>query len=321
MDKKAMLGHKVRRLRREHNLTQAEMAEQLGISPSYLNLIEHNQRPVTVPFLLKLGQVFEVDLQNFAEDEEARLVAGLREVFGDPMFEGSDLGVQDIRELANLPPALGHAVVALYNAYRARDEDLRGLAERMADRDQLQVLQSSVFPLDEVRDFFHEHANHFPELETAAEELWADAGLEIGDLYRGLADTLERVHNLRVKLMPVDVMGAAIRRFDRHNRRILISEMLPPDGRHFQLACQLAFMQHGELIDRVIAREDFSTDEARKLARLGLGNYFAGAVMMPYDRFLDSARAVRCDIEILEHRFGASFEQVCHRLTTLQRPG
>ena len=321
MDKKAMLGHKVRRLRREHNLTQAEMAEQLGISPSYLNLIEHNQRPVTVPFLLKLGQVFEVDLQNFAEDEEARLVAGLREVFGDPLFEGSDLGAQDIRELANLPPALGQAVVALYNAYRARDEDLRGLAERMADRDQLQVLQSSVFPLDEVRDFFHDRANHFPELETVAEELWADSELEIGDLFRGLADTLERVHNLRVKLMPVDVMGAAIRRFDRHNRRILISEMLPPDGRHFQLACQLAFMQHGELIDRVIAREEFSTDEARKLARLGLANYFAGAVMMPYDRFLDSARAVRCDIEILEHRFGASFEQVCHRLTTLQRPG
>jgi predicted transcriptional regulator/DNA-binding XRE family transcriptional regulator len=320
-EKKAMLGHKVRRLRREHNLTQAEMAEQLAISPSYLNLIEHNQRPVTVPLLLKLGQVFEVDLQNFAEDEEARMVVGLREVFGDPLFEGSDLGSQDIRELAAVAPALGQAVVSLYNAYRAVNEDLKGLAERMADRDSLQVLQSSVFPLDEVRDFFHDHANHFPELETAAEELWADSGIENADLFRGLADYMEKVHNVRPRLMPIDVMGPAIRRFDRHNRRILISEMLPPEGRIFQLACQIAFLQHRELIDRMIGRETFSTDEARSLARVGLANYFAGAVMMPYDRFVDAARGVRYDIEILEHRFGASFEQVCHRLTTLQRPG
>jgi len=321
MDKKAMLGHKVRRLRREHHLTQAEMAEQLGISPSYLNLIEHNQRPVTVPLLLKLGQVFEVDLQNFAEDEEARLAAGLREVFGDPLFATSDLGTQDIRELANVAPALGQAVVALYRAYRESREDLQGFAERMADDDKLQVLQSSLFPLDEVRDFFHDHANHFPELEAVAEDLWADSGLEIGDLYRGLGDHLARVHGVRVRLMPVEVMGEAIRRFDRHNRRILLSEMLPPDGRNFQLACQIAFMQHGELIDRMIEREEFGSDEARSLARVGLTNYFAGAVMMPYDRFLDAARTVRYDIEILEHRFDASFEQVCHRLTTLQRPG
>lgn len=249
------------------------------------------------------------------------MVVGLREVFGDPLFEDSDLGAQDIRELAAVAPALGQAVVSLYNAYRAVNEDLKGLAERMADRDSLQVLQSSIFPLDEVRDFFHDHANHFPELETAAEELWADSGLEIADLYRGLADYMEKIHNVRLRLMPIDVMGPAIRRFDRHNRRILISEMLPPEGRIFQLACQIAFLQHRELIDRMIARETFATDEARSLARVGLANYFAGAVMMPYDRFVDAARGVRYDIEILQHRFGASFEQVCHRLTTLQRPG
>ena len=112
-DKKAMLGHKVRRLRRDHNLTQAQMAEQLGISASYLNLIEHNQRPVTVQLLLKLGQAFEIDLQAFAEDEESRLIAGLREVFADPLFAGSDVKNSDFRELAAVAPTLGQAVVTL----------------------------------------------------------------------------------------------------------------------------------------------------------------------------------------------------------------
>lgn len=321
MDKKAMLGPKVRRLRREHNLTQAEMAEQLAISPSYLNLIEHNQRPLTVPLLLRLGQVFEVDLQSFAEDNEARLVVGLKEVFGDPIFEETDVSAQDIGDLAQASSPLGQAVIELYRAYRANRDDLRAVAERMADHDKLQVLEGSVFPVQEVQDFFHTHANHFPQLESVAEELWADAGLDVGELSRGLADCLDRVHSLKVKLMPVEVMGDTIRRFDRHNRRVLITEMLPTSGRGFQLACQIALLQHGELIDRIAGAHAFTTEDARRLARVGLVNYFAGAVVMPYDRFLDAARAVRFDIDVLGRRFDASVEQVCHRLTTLQRPG
>src|SRR5690242_5558547 len=155
MSQKLMLGHKVRRLRREFGLSQAQMAEQLGISPSYLNLIEHNQRPVTVALLLRLGQNFDVDLQSFAEDDESRLVAGLKEVFADPLFATSDLRNQDFRELAAVAPTLGQAVVTLYQAYREAREDIQALAERVADRDKLQVVQTAAFPLEEVRDFFH----------------------------------------------------------------------------------------------------------------------------------------------------------------------
>ncbi|WP_247881121.1 helix-turn-helix domain-containing protein [Skermanella sp. TT6] len=320
-DKKAMLGHKVRRLRRDHNLTQAQMAEQLGISASYLNLIEHNQRPVTVQLLLKLGQAFEIDLQAFAEDEESRLIAGLREVFADPLFAGSDVKNSDFRELAAVAPTLGQAVVTLYQAYRESREDIEALAGRVADRDKLQVVQAAAFPVEEVRDFFHAQGNHFPELESAAEELWRDLKAESGDLYRGLTDFLSRAHGVRVKLMPMDVMGTGLRRFDRHSRRILLSEMLPPSGRNFQLACQIALLHHRDLLDRLAAGTSLSGDEARRLTRIGLSNYFAGAVLMPYDRFIEAARSVRYDIEILGHRFDASFEQVCHRLTTLQRPG
>ncbi len=321
MDKKAMLGAKVRRLRRDQGLTQAQMAEQLGVSASYLNLIEHNQRPLTVPLLLKLGQTFGVDLQAFAEDEESRLVAGLREVFADPLFDGSDIKNQDVRETAAVAPSLGQAVVALYQAYREAREDMETLSERMADRDRAPAAHAGAFPLEEVRDLFHARSNHFPELEAAAEELAEKARLEQGDLYRGLVDWLQANHGVRVRLLPAEVMGYAVRRFDRHGRRIMLSEMLAPSGRTFQLAAQIALLRHRQLLDDIVESASLSGDEARRLARIGLANYFAGAVLMPYDRFLTAATQARYDIEILRRRFDASFEQVCHRLTTLQRPG
>jgi len=321
MEKKAMLGPKVRRLRRDLDLTQAQMATQLGISASYLNLIEHNQRPVTVPLLLKLGQTFSVDLQSFGEDEDTRLLGGLREVFVDPLFEGTDLRKQDLKELTAVAPALGQAMVTLYRAYRTTREDIQTLAERVADRDKLQVVQSPSFPIEDVRDYFHAHGNHFPELENAAEALWGDAELELDDLYRGLSDFLGKAHSIRVRLLPMDVMGQAVRRYDRHGRRVLLSEMLPPSGRAFQLAAQLGLLRHRELLDNLIAQANLASDEARRLARVGLANYFAGAVLMPYERFLEAARTLRYDMEVLKYRFDVSFEQVCHRLTTLQRVG
>jgi predicted transcriptional regulator/transcriptional regulator with XRE-family HTH domain len=321
MDKKAMLGAKVRRLRRDQSLTQAQMALRLGISPSYLNLIEHNQRPVTVPLLLRLGQTFGVDLQSFAEDEESRLVAGLREVFADPLFDSSDIKNQDFKEMAAATPTLGQAVVALYQAYREMREGMQSLSERLTDQDKLTMVPKGGSPLEEVRDFLHSHSNHFPELETAAEELWAEEGLEKGDLYRGLVDVLKTRHSVRVRLMPTEVMGSTVRRYDRHARRILVSEMLAPSARNFQIACQIALLRHRDLLNRIVDTGGLSGDETRRLARIGLTNYFAGAVLMPYERFSTAASKVRYDIEILRRRFDASFEQVCHRLTTLQRPG
>lgn len=321
MERKAMLGAKVRRLRRDQGLTQAQMADALGISPSYLNLIEHNQRPVTVPVLLRLGQNFGVDLQSFAEDEESRLAAGLREVFSDPLFEGGDIRRQDLQELAAAAPALGQAVVSLYSAYREAREDLENLSEQLADRDRLHLVQNAAFPLEEVRDMFHARNNHFPDLEEAAEKLWSEARLEQGDLYRGLVDWLLHEHGVRVKLVPAEVMVNAVRRFDRHGKRILLSEMLAPSARVFQLAGQLALLRYRDLMGHIVDAANLSCDETRRLARIGLANYFAGAVLMPYGRFVEAAQKVRYDIEILRRRFDASFEQVCHRLTTMQRPG
>ena len=317
-----MLGHKIRRLRRDRGLAQAQMASMLGISPSYLNLIEHNHRPVTVSLLLKLAQTFDVDLQAFAEDEETRILASLKEIFVDPVFAGAELGRQDLHDLASLNPRLGQAVVNLYQAYRHTREDIQTLAEKVADREEKNPLVTTArFPVEEVGDFFHAENNHFPELEEAAEALVSALDLRRSDLQQALADYLHRETGIRVKTMPSDVMGTVLRRFDLHSRRIFLSEMLPPSGRTFQLAVMVARLRHSELIDGIVARAKLSNAEAGQLVRIGLANYFAGATVMPYGPFVKAARAVRYDLEILERRFDASPEQVCHRLTTLQRPG
>ncbi|HET6518609.1 MAG TPA: short-chain fatty acyl-CoA regulator family protein [Geminicoccaceae bacterium] len=327
MDKKAMLGHKVRRLRQAQGLTQAEMAEQIGISPSYLNLIERNQRPVTVPMLFRLGQAFEVDLRDFAEDEEARLAAGLSEVFGDALFEGQDLKQQDIRELASASPAAAQAVLTLYKAYRDLWEDAQALAHRVGggdDRPQQQAGDGHAFAIEEVRDFQEAHSNHFPEVEEAALELRAAAlptAAAGDDPYPALAAYLGEAHGLGVRVMPVSVMQDTERRYDMHRRRVLLSEALPRSTRTFQLAAQVALLTRRELLDRIVAGANLQGDTARRLLRVGLAGYFAAAVMMPYGPFLEAARELRHDLALLQRRFGASFEQVCHRLTTLQRQG
>lgn len=321
MKRSPILGHKVRRFRRDRGLTQTRMAEQLGISPSYLNLIENNQRGVTVPVLLKLAQAFDFDLHTFAEDDEARLVAELIEVFGDPLIEGREVKEADLRDLANRTPEGGRAVLDLYQAYRRAREDAQALAERLSDGSGVHGIEGASAPADEVTDFIQERGNCFPELEVAAEELWREARLDPGDPYRHLVDHLAQTYAVEVESMSAATGGGAVRRYHPLTRRLTLSEILPASSRNFQLAHQICLLSCTKILDRLVARAKLSTPESEALCRVALANYFAAAVLMPYQPFWNAARELRYDIELLEHRFGASFEQVCHRLTTLHRAG
>ena len=326
MQGKVMAGQRVRRLRRERGLTQARMAAQLGISTSYLNLIERSQRPVTVPFLLKLGQAFDIDLQRFAEDDEGRVTAQLREIFGDPLFARSQVSDQDIRDAAQASPALGDAVVRLFGAYRGLLENTANVAEGLGDAGAgaegpaAALKTASLSPGDAVQEFIQARSGYFPELEEAAENLWSDEGLDADGLYEGLRAVLTDAHGLKVRIMPAHVMHDLVRRYDRHGRRVLLSDALAPEERTFQLAFQAALLGWRELFDG-IADESGLQGEARHLLAIELASYFAGACVMPYERFHEAAETLEYDLDLLGRRFGASFEHVCQRLVTLQRPG
>ena len=315
------LGGRLRRLRQERRLSQVQMAEQLGISPSYLNLLEHSQRPVTVPVLLKLAQRFAVDLQQFSTDDDERLVSDLMEAFADPIFDGQSIKAMELKELVGASPNLGRAVLALYRAYRGGPLASRAPAVPDDALDGELVETPAGMPSEEVADFFQQRRNHFPELEAAAESLWRDHVLVRDNLNHGLADLLARRFAVDVALLPETAMNGALREYNPLSRRLALSEMLPPSGRAFQLAHQIALLGWRPQIDRLTAGCKFTTVEADMLARVALANYFAGAVLMPYERLLEAARATRYDLGVLQHRFGVGFEQLCHRLTTLSRPG
>jgi XRE family transcriptional regulator, fatty acid utilization regulator len=312
--RKAFLGGKIRQLRQSRKLTQQQMAEQLGISASYMNLIEHDERPVTVGLLLRLGQVFGVDLQELSDDSERRLAASLSEAFADPALGPGRVDAEEIRRLVAAAPNAAQVIVELYRAFRTARDDAQALNLDLPSGRRQRI----VLPTEEARDFLEARGNHFPEIEAAAEAL-RDA--ISGDLAAGLADRLVRRHGIQIEIGTLAAMNGALRRFDPERRLLQLSEALPRASQLFHLAYQLGLIEARETLDRIIAAANLASDESRMLCRIGLANYFAGAVLMPYAAFAAAARATRCDLEMLMHRFGVSFEQAAHRLSTLQRPG
>lgn len=319
------LGAKVRALRRRESLTQVQLANQLGISASYLNLIEANRRPLPANLLIKLAQLFGVDVAAFATDEDSRLISDLTEAFADPVLEDYDLTSVDIRELATASPEAARAVLGLYRAYQATRATADDLSSRLHDGEALAgpdgARSQSHVPSEEVSDYLQRSSNHFPALETAAEELAVHAKLTGDDLYSGLVRHLERQLGVTVQIAHWEALRGVLRRYDPERKTLILSELLPTRSRTFQLAHQIAIITLGDVLDRHVNEGRFTSPAARVVAKVALANYFAGAVQMPYAAFHQAARDERYDIDVLGRRFRVGFEQVCHRLTTLRRAG
>ncbi len=314
--KKTFMGVKLRRLRAERGMSQIAMAQALGLSPSYLNQIEQNQRPLTVAVLLKIHRTLGVDIQQFSDDEEARLIAGMREALADAP---QAISVPELKEVAAQMPALGHALIELHRRHIEAQTQLETMAMRLGD-DRSSLGAAQAMPFEVVRDFFFAHQNYFDDLDQRAEALAEEAGVNGSLLADWLAERLQKRHKVRLAATGGESAGKRV--FDGAQRSLQISPQLAPAQQVFQLATQLALIELSDVLDALVAAPLFDTDAAsRKLARVGLANYFAGALLLPYTRFLRAAEDLRYDIDLLGLQFGVGFETVCHRLSTLQRPG
>jgi predicted transcriptional regulator/DNA-binding XRE family transcriptional regulator len=317
--KKTFMGVRLKRLREEQRLTQAALAGKLGISLSYLNQLENNQRPLTLPVLLALNSVFGLDVQSFAEDDEARLISDLREALADPAL-GESIATAELRELALNMPAVGRALVTLNQKYRHAAEQYAAISARLGEDRQAAAAILPSTPFEEVRDFFYLQHNYIAELDEAAETIADRMAFPVGAMTPALASYLESRHGVKVLTDAADALGPGTQRqFDRDARTLRLSPNLQPGQQAFQLATQIAMLELDEAIRAIVAKAKFSSEESRSLARIGLANYFAGALILPYSIFLAEAERRRYDIELLGHRFGVGFETICHRLSTLQR--
>ncbi len=316
--RKILSGPRLKRLRRERGLTQARMAQELTVSPSYLNLMERNQRPITMPVLARLTNTYGIDPREFMEDGADQAVAALERVLADPILRDTPVARAELQDAAEHAPSIIAAMQRLYAAYSAAREAGEARVIASVDPDRAEGFVGDD-PIERVRAILHENRNHFPELDDLAETFASDLALEGPEPFHVMAERLRSRHGIRVRVLPLDVMADRLRWYDLHRRQLLISEVMDQPGRTFQVAYQLAISEHGALVNAICARLE-KDDVARRLLRVTLANYFAGAVMMPYARFLEAAEATGHDLEVLAARFGASFEQVAHRLTTMGRP-
>lgn len=316
---KTFVGSRVRQLRSERGLSQAALAQMLEISPSYLNQIEHDVRPLTVAVLLRITESFGVDTTFFSSQDNTRLVAELREVMYDRDLD-ADVDPTEVADMVSAHPAIARAMVNLHRRYRITTAQL---AEATEDRFNLNTGGSGTgsisMPHEEVRDYFYERQNYLHELDSAAENLTARVRMHGGELRTELSRRLIEVHGVRI-VRRIDLGDNVLHRYHPASKTLEISTHLSAGQRAFKMAAELAYLEVGDLIDQMVTDGKFTSDESRRLAKLGMANYFAAATVLPYRQFHDVSENFGYDIERLSAFYQVSYETICHRLSTMQRP-
>jgi len=308
---KLYAGVKLREIRSRLGLTQKAFAEKLGVSLPYLNQMENNNRPISTGVVLALAQEFGFDVAELSTGDAERLVTDMREAFADPVFSDAP-PLADLRLAASNAPALAHAILELHRAYRLGHERLASMDQTL-DPDESKTQAS---PWEEVRDFFHYCDNYIDAVDRAAEH-FSNSGLTRGMGQTEMATSL--LSDLGITLKRGDI--AEIRTYDPDRKELTLSTRPPRATQEFQLLIQVALLTQDVLLEATLDFARFQTEEARAIAKMGLANYFAGAALLPYQQFLSAAEETRHDLERLADQFGASIEQIAHRLSTLQRPG
>jgi XRE family transcriptional regulator, fatty acid utilization regulator len=302
--RKIFAGARIRRLRNQRGLTQTRMAHDLGVSVSYLNLIERDQRPLSASFLLKLAQSYDLDIRGLTGNDDGELVDELSKLFTDPRLIGIDVPKADLRDLAARSPAIAHALLRLAAAAPA-----------------LVPEPPPPGPLAAVTAMIDAAGNYFPTLDEAAERLADELRLSGPDLNAAVVERLRARHAISVRALPQEVLPGHFRRLDLHARQLQISESLDASSRGFAAAVQLVLIELKAEIAETIAAAGISDPQAVRACTVALGKYAAAATLMPYARFLSACEATGYDVELLQARYGRGLEQVAHRLTTLHRPG
>ncbi|MGB7374700.1 helix-turn-helix domain-containing protein [Pontixanthobacter sp.] len=301
-DQAIFAGAAIRRLRKREGLTQAAMASRLSFSPSYLNLIERNQRPLSARVIVQIVDQFDFDPRSLREDEAIGGVDGMARRLTDERFAGLDIDRDEIAEFLAAAPHVAAAFAKLYDT--AGDS-----------------VETANDPLAQARAEIEKWRNHFADLDDVAEGLADELRLSRGDLGVALAKRLRVKHQLMIRILPSDVMPNALVRLDLHARQLQLSEMLTPASRNFQIAVQIAQLEQRDEIVSLASGSKFTDEAARSLFERHLYGYFGAALLMPYGRFFRACESTNYDLQILQMRFGVSFEQLAHRLTTMQRIG
>jgi len=351
-------GKRLRRVRETLGLTQLEAAKRLGLSPSYLNLIEHDRRPLTAKLAARFSEVFDTKLDVFSPGETDRVAVAVAEVLADPLFAGRAIDQGEIRDGVGASVQLGGALLDLYRAYREARDAADDLSAELRKREVLSAMNyefrsivTSIRSFAEILrdnpDLDVEQRRQFVEIVATESKrlvpligglLEMDVGRdgpagtgrqapaeEVADFLQINAGHLPELEDAADNVRVTIGLGQATN-YQRLAECVTNEPDRPPEdlsleARPMAVARRIAKERCDDVIQRCADTVPWASAEARTLAIDALADYVAAAILMPYGPFLAAAREVRHDVERLQRRFGVGFEPVCRRLTTLQRPG
>ncbi|MBL6626306.1 MAG: DUF2083 domain-containing protein [Alphaproteobacteria bacterium] len=313
---KAFVGSKLRQLRRSKNQTQADMATTLGISAAYVNMLEKNQRSLSVTVLMALSDQYGVDWRDLVADNSQAVLSEVRAAMQDPFFAEARPDLDELRSAISHAPAFVDSFLALYRSHHSTLEKMMHLGSELMPESLVRASPGAA-----IHDFFRENGNHFEALERATEALAAEEPHDPYTAQQVLQKRLLENHGYRVVTSPIDSLPDTLRVWDEAERKIYLSEALDHQNRTFQLAHALCFIEFSDVLDAITGSTSFTSASHATRCHVELANYFAAAFLMPYDAFLDKAEETRYDLDRLAAAFAVSIEQAAQRLTTLQRDG
>ena len=323
MEISSNLGVVIRRLRRGQSLTQRDLANKLDISVAYINLIENNRRSITVPILLKVAKLFNIELSELTNDYNKQLNSDLMDIFSDNIFEEHELKNNDIKDFCVNSPIVGDAVRTLYDKYLQNKKDLGELADQMISVKQeiSDTVGSEKSSADFISDMLQSNNNYFSDIEEISEKETSAIDFDNGNRLKSMINFLEKKFFIKIKFEEENLQNNFVKKYIAEKKILKISNALSRESKEFLIAHQLGLIIGKDSIEAKLEKEGITDNNTLALGKTVLANYFASCLLMPYDNFLKYSKKQRYDIDMLSNRFETSFEQVCHRLTTLQKPG
>ena len=334
-DQHMRMGQQLRALRLERGLQQSEMARRLDISAAYLSLIEKGRRSVQLPLLFKALEIYGITMEAFMESlGDRRVDDGLEELLADPLVRSLHLTEEDIASISS-EPRMVTTITALFNLYKSTRRQLDSVLEGIAQREksstppvapiepQGSVLRFELSPFDEVTEFLESRENWFPDLERRADSVRSQLSLPPRYTSEALIKAMRDTFDIDVRVIRTgDGDSSVVRRWDPSAGILTLSAELPEQRVRFQLAhtIGLRLLHQEDVVDSITRDTRFRFDETRSLVAIHLANYFAGALLLPYDDFFHEVQKSRYDIELLASVFDSSYETVAHRVCNLSDP-
>ena len=312
------IGHKIKAQRKKIGITQADLSKKLYISPTYLNLMESGKRKIDLDLLLKIAEQLNVDVSDISKKTDTNLYQNLMDLLGDNLFENLDITNFDVKELVNTNPSIAKALVKLGDNYKKKNQDIVSRVENISGK--FIDSRKNSFPGEVVADFIQENENYFPKLEEFASNFFNKTHINHRVGYSSICEYLRNKHEIEVKDVVPDETKPFTKQFDLDKKIFLVSDYLNLETKKLYAGAQVAQLEATEIIDEYLATFSFPSEESKKLSKVALLNYVGASIIMPYQPFYEECVKQRYDVELLQNTFAVSFEQVAHRITSLQNP-